>query len=315
MSKYRGQRAVVADALVRMAECYQQLGDAESRKIYEQIVRDYADQTDAVALARAQLGSDAPVSKNDIVTRRVWIAPPKADFYGPVSPNGRYIPYVDWAMDGDLFLHDLKTGTNRRLTNTANDRAGTPRSEIQYAEEYSFSRDGKQLVYSWFKDGRYELRLVSLQGTGIPQFRRLFDNEDIKWIGPYDWSPDGKSFAVRLQRTDRNAQIGLVAVQDGSLRVLKSMDWRSSLSPMFFSPDGRYLAYDFPTSATSDQRDVFILAVDGSREIPAVVHSSQDAVMGWSPDGKRLLLKAIEAARRVFGHCRSRMEESRDRPS
>jgi TolA-binding protein len=57
VSKYKSDRAVVATALVRMAECYQKMGDAEARKIYEQVVRDYADQKDAVAEARVRLGS------------------------------------------------------------------------------------------------------------------------------------------------------------------------------------------------------------------------------------------------------------------
>ena len=52
-----GNRAVAAQALVRMAECYQKLGDSESRKIYEQIVRDYTDQKDAVTVAKAHLGA------------------------------------------------------------------------------------------------------------------------------------------------------------------------------------------------------------------------------------------------------------------
>src|SRR5690348_7195450 len=47
-------RALAAQALVRMADCYQKLGDSESRKIYEQIVRDYADQKEAVATARVR---------------------------------------------------------------------------------------------------------------------------------------------------------------------------------------------------------------------------------------------------------------------
>src|SRR5438045_3649713 len=33
-------RALKAQALVRMAECYQKLGDVESRTIYEQVVRE-----------------------------------------------------------------------------------------------------------------------------------------------------------------------------------------------------------------------------------------------------------------------------------
>ena len=103
-----------------------------------------------------------------------------------------------------------------------------------------------------------------------------------------DWSADGKWLAVQLVRKDKTAQIGLVGVTDGSLRVLKSVDGRGS-SKLFFSPDSKYLAYDLPTTDTGNRRDVFILSIDGSREIPAVVHPSHDVLMGWSPDGKHLL--------------------------
>jgi Tol biopolymer transport system component len=75
---------------------------------------------------------------------------------------------------------------------------------------------------------------------------------------------------------------------DGSLRVLKSVDWRKS-SKVLFSPDGKYLAFDLFAGDNAAQRDVFIMATDGSREIPAVVDPANDTVMGWSPDGKYLL--------------------------
>jgi Tol biopolymer transport system component len=58
---------------------------------------------------------------------------------------------------------------------------------------------------------------------------------------------------------------------------------------MFFSPDGQRLAFDLPAGDAVTQRDIFVLAVDGSREFAAVVHPARDTVMGWSPDGTRLL--------------------------
>jgi Tol biopolymer transport system component len=284
-------RALAAKALVQLAACYEKLGNLESRRIYERVLREYADQKEAVATARARLGGDAAARNLGPATRRMWTLPPRGEIYsGTVTHDGRYVAFVDWAPEhhGDLFLHDLMTGASRRLTNTAG--PGSPSPDDQFAEEYSISRDGKQLAYTWFdgKKDRYELRIIDLQGTGIPQFRRLFDNEDIFWIAPYDWSPDGKSLAVSLHRRDRSAQIGLVTVPEGSLRVLKSVDWRGP-SKMFFSADGRYLAYDIPARETSVQRDVFLLAIDGSSEIPAVAHAANDELMGWSPDGKRLL--------------------------
>jgi hypothetical protein len=58
---------------------------------------------------------------------------------------------------------------------------------------------------------------------------------------------------------------------------------------MFFSPDGVYLAYDLPSSDAPSLRDIFVMSVDGSREIPAVVDPNQDLLLGWSPDGGQLL--------------------------
>ncbi len=282
-------RRVAAQALIRMAECHQKLGDTESRKIYERVLREYADQKEAVATARARLGSTAAAHGGGISVRQVWTLPPQGDIFGTVSPDGRYVPYVAWAEYGDLFLHDLVTGRDRRLTNTANDgKPGVGNSQEQYAEEYAFSRNGKQLVYSWLNGGRYELRIVDLPGSGVPAFRKLFDHEDVSWIGPCDWSPDGKWISVQLQRKDKSAQLGLVSASDGSLRVLKSVDWRGA-NGAFFSADSKYVAYDLPATETSQQRDIFMLAIDGSRESPAVAHPSEDAVLGWSPDGRRLL--------------------------
>jgi hypothetical protein len=35
---------MAAKALIRMAECYQRLGDAQARKVYERVLVEYADQ-------------------------------------------------------------------------------------------------------------------------------------------------------------------------------------------------------------------------------------------------------------------------------
>ena len=67
-------RTLAAQALVLMAECYQKLGDVQARKIFEQVVRDYADQTDSAKIARARLGSVA-ARNTGITTRQVWTGP------------------------------------------------------------------------------------------------------------------------------------------------------------------------------------------------------------------------------------------------
>jgi len=291
VAEAKADRATAAKALVRMAECYQKLGDVESRKIYEWVLRDYADQREPAKQAQIQLAALRPkgTANAGIVNRRVWTLPEGGDIFGSVSPDGRYLPYVNWRKFGDLYLHDLVTGNDRQLTTGGNDgKPGVGKSESQYAEEYAFSRDGKQLVYSWFRGDRYDLRIVNLDGQGLPQFRRILDNEDVDWIGPHDWSPDGKWIAVSLHRQDKSAQIGVVSAQDGTLRILKSVDWRGP-TRMNFSADGRFVAYDLPASESGQQRDIFLIAVDGSRETGAVIHASNDQLLGWTPDGTRLL--------------------------
>jgi Tol biopolymer transport system component len=277
-------RALAAEALVRMAECYQKLGDSESQKIYERLVRDYGDQKEPAALARLRLGATGSVArvKGD---RAVWSGP-DADGFGTISPDGRTLTYTDW-ITGGLVLRDLATGTDHRLTAGTYDDGGS----TQFS---AISKDGKQLAYQWMDsklpadERRYELRVAKLQGTSMSESRRLFDNEEVRSAAPYDWSPDGKWIAVHIGRRDLTGQIGLVAVQDGSLRILKSVDWKGP-TKIFFSPDSKYLAYDLMVADKSDERHVHVMAVDGTRETTVVADTSHNIIMGWSPDGQHLL--------------------------
>jgi Tol biopolymer transport system component len=278
-----GTRALAAQALVRMAECYQKLGDAEATVIFERVVSDYGDQKEAVAIARLHLRrSDGAASRSSMAHRRVLTLPPVADLGSvSVSRDGRLLTYTDWERNGDLFLHEFETTHERRLT----DRT----QANQWAETSAISHDNKRVAYAWCcPTSRYELRIAPLDRT-VPQSQVLYTNEDVVWIQPFDWSPDGKWIAVQLERRDRTRQLGLVSSDDGSLRVLKSSEWRGA-SQLSFSPDGRYVGFDAPVGETTQgQRDVFMLAVDGSQEVAAVVNPSDDTMMGWSPDGRHLL--------------------------
>ena len=284
-------RTMAVRALLRMAECYQKLGDAEARTIYERIVREFSDQTEQVALARTRLGrgerSDGPRA---IALRKVWTDDTPevagAGWDGSISADGRYMTYVG-NFNTALILRDLTSGTLRRLT-----PGGYP-GPSPYGGIYqsAISKDGAQVAFNSCTDKPQticEIRVASLQGTGVPVSRRLFGGDDVQYIAPKAWSPDGKWLAVSLRREDRTAQIGLIGVSDGTLRVLKSVDWRGP-TRMFFSPDGRDVAFDLPVNDDSWERDVFVLAVDGSHEVPAVVHPGNDIVMGWAPDGTHLL--------------------------
>ena len=279
-------RAIAARALVRMAGCHQKLGDAQAKAIYEQVARDYADQKDAVAIARAYLRG-----ANGLATvrgdRAVWTGS-KVDMFGRVSPDGTFITYVDWGGAGNLMLHDLATGADRPLT-----AYDTSKPYSEFAEFSTISANGKEVVYSWFnQQGRRELRRIVVNGARIPEPRVLYTTgEDVSFISPYDWSADGKWIAVSIARKDGTGQIALVGADDGSFRVLRTVRWKGP-ARIFFSRDSRYIAYDLPASEKAGQHDVFVMAIAAAREVPAVVHPANDALVGWSPDGRQLLFSS-----------------------
>ena len=275
-------RALSAQALLRMAGCHQQLGDAEAQRIYGQIIRDYRDQTDVVAQARARLtANDGEPARGDRMAKG---GPDTPWSDGRVSPDGRYISYISYGGPHGLnmMLFDLVAKTEQAITH-ADWNGGAAGSS-------AFSPDGKQLAFAWntyAPPSALQLRVATLNRTGEPQIRTLFTSDE-NALQPADWSPDGQTLAVLILRRDRTKQIGILDL-DGSLRVLKTIEnWRA-VNRMFFSPDGRYLAYDMPTSDTEKTgRDLFIIAVDAGGE--TVVHDpADDAVMGWTPDGRHLL--------------------------
>jgi Tol biopolymer transport system component len=220
------------------------------------------------------------------VNRQLWTGE-KVDPSGTVSSDGRLLSFTDWKT-GDLSLHDLTTGQDRRLTNK-----GTWDDSQEFASRSAISRDGKRVAYGWGatvtgssnKHPFFEVRLIDVAG-GKP--RVLTALPDVEFADVNDWSPDDRWLAVQLTMAGGTGQISLVSATDGSVRVLKSTDWRGP-TRIAFSPDGKYLAYDLPVNGETDQRDVCVMAVDGSRDVPAVSHLSGNRLLGWYPDGKYLM--------------------------
>jgi Tol biopolymer transport system component len=273
----RPDRTIAAKALIRMAECYQKLGNAESQKIYERLVREFTDQPEA-ATARTRLRATGP----DTVAGVILKALPRSDgLPGTVSPDGRYMSFTNWD-DGKLYVRDLRAGTDRALTRTNDFNIGlsaiSPDATLVAFQSYGGGCDGKRI--------RGALCVVSSVGNTPP--KTIVESEEIREIAPMAWSPDGRTIAVSLRREDRTAQVGLVTVADGSVRVLQTVDWRGP-NRIFFSPDGGDLVFDLPSSDNNEDRFITMVAVDGSRAVTPVEHSSRNIAMGFTPDGPHLL--------------------------
>jgi Tol biopolymer transport system component len=212
-----------------------------------------------------------------MVVRRVWGGPDVNG--GAVSPDGRYLVFVDGA--GDLAVREVSTGQVRRLTEDAN-------WMNQWAEGAVVSPDGEQIAYMWYRDGQehpYELRLIEWDGGSS---RVLFAGESFQWYGTAAWSPDGEQLLVSGSGDDETYRLALVSVSDGSTRTLKETGRRWPVEESF-SPDGRFIVYDLPERANSEERDIFVLDVESGAEEPLVQHPANDFLLGWAPDGENVL--------------------------
>ncbi len=209
--------------------------------------------------------------------RPVWTEP-GANVQGAPSLDGRFLSCMDPAS-GDLALRDLSNGAMRRLT------------ERKTAGEFAYfsviSPDNRSVAYAWFNEsGFYDLRAASADGSAPP--RILYRNEEAGFVQPSAFSPDGKQILTLLFRRDNTSQIALVGTADGSLRVLKSLNWVYP-KKMDFSPDGKYIVYDTFAADGAEQRDIFVLAADGSSERRLVEHPANDLFPVWVRDGTRVL--------------------------
>lgn len=241
--------------------------------------RDHLKQAVAVAEeARDAPGEIAQADTSKLVTRRIW-AGPQVDPLGTPSADGRFLSHVDWST-GDLAVRDLTTGTSRRLTSK-----GSWFESSEFALFSNFSPDGRRILYQWFNsEFEFDLRVVDVEG-GSP--RVVYRNPQVEYPIA-SWFPDGERLLAVLSLVNRSNQIAVLSPRDGGARVLRTFDWRYPNRAQV-SPDGRWIAYDFPPREDHPQRDVYVLAADGTREIQ-LSHPANDEVVGWMPDGRHLAM-------------------------
>lgn len=223
-----------------------------------------------------------------VETRRLWSGDALDFATGDISPDGRYFSDVNWAS-GDLSLVNLETGETKDLTGHGYDAGG-------YAWTSAFSSDGNRLAVAWYRDelNSHELLVMNVDGTKasvlVPADPARF------YVEPLDWSPTNEEILAAVQQADRTWRLELVRVADGSMRMLKTLGWQApggghdqAYPDADFSPDGRFVAYDYPPDREDPARDIYAVAVDGSREHRLVSGPGSDRLLGWVPDGSGIL--------------------------
>jgi Tol biopolymer transport system component len=286
-------RQLAAKALLHLAQCYEKQGDAEARKLYERVVRDFGDQKDPAETARtrlAALGRAGAIGQpSGITLRKVW-ALDHGWLQGSPSPDGRYHSFLDFDT-GDLALRDLVTGQNRRITNK-----GSWKDSKECAEASVISGDGKQIAYAWYnKEKFYELRVSGIDGSNPRTVYR--DKEVGHWLEPYQWTADGKQILAVVMRSKKEWQCVFIPAAGGPVRVIDTPSkgpWHPSLSP-----DGRFLVYG-AWRVNGRDSDIFLLSLEGGQEVPLVRSPAEDINPVWTPTGDKVLFVSDRTGTRGF---------------
>jgi Tol biopolymer transport system component len=283
--KFKSDHAVAANALMHMADCYQKLGNAEAKKIYEQIVRDFKDQKDAVAMATAALGG----AGSTLTTRRIPVATRNetVDFsVNNLTSDGQWMGGTDW-KNGDLILVSVATGEIKRMVSAATNK---PNNCCDlWGETPVVSPDKKQIAYWWFDYA---------DSKGVPDYDgelRIMPNEPgakpsakYKNAYPVAWSPDGKSILVNLNVDENNrGEIAWLSVNDGTVRKVKTIEpWRK-LARLSLSPDGLFIAYAAPVRQGAPETNIYIMTRDGIQT--DLIQGDINDQPVWSSDGSHIL--------------------------
>jgi Tol biopolymer transport system component len=298
LAEFPGNRPLAAKAQLHLGLCYEKLGLKQAQEAFQKVVENYPEQSEAVKAAQAKLAlllkAQTPAAKGDkeFHLSQVWSGSGAVDTSGAVSPDGRYLSFVDWET-GDLAIRELATATNRRLTNK-----GSWTQSPEFALFSKWSPDSRRIVYQWYnKDEVYELRVINIKESTPRVLYRNRKKED--YVQAFDWSPDGKHvlaafFGGPAPIDGKEIQLGLVSAEDGSVKIIKTHFEPRSGSPepwgFAFSPDGKYIAYDTsPAGQMTGERNIFLITSDGNLEIPLVEHPAGETVIGWTPDGQGLL--------------------------
>ena len=216
------------------------------------------------------------------VARRVWHGPAVGPTLRPAS-NGRHVAYID-PVTGDIALHDLADGSDRRLTNDA-----ASMTTGDFYDAPIASPDGHRVAYARWSGvtDRFELGVLDDAGRRL---QTITTDATSAPMLPLLWSPDGQRLGVALSRHDGTTDLGVIdltgklVVVPGGSRLLRSG------GALQFARNANTLLADVRQRAEpSDSFDVIAVDVASGRSSPVVTHTADDRLAGLTPDGSVLL--------------------------
>jgi Tol biopolymer transport system component len=269
--EFPGDKKIAGKAQLQIGMCYEKLGKEEAIKAYELVLKNFADQPELVAAARARIAALQIAEPIGPVVEKL----PKVMEVPTFSADGTKIAGIDWAVPGqNISVYDYTTGKQTAIT----DFEWTGKnSGITYYP--CFSTNGKEVAYWCQSESGNELRVSTLDGKARTLYRRSGEGT----IVPLDWLPDGSAIVVLKPESAKSFTLGLVPSQGGDLKTLRKLERPTRAS---VSPDGRFIAIAEGTPGGTN--DIKVMTVKGELVGNLTVHPASDGAACWSPDGKHI---------------------------
>jgi Tol biopolymer transport system component len=222
----------------------------------------------AVAWIRARTGAAAlslPASRQ-VTAAPGWETDPA------LSPDGTLIAYVsDESGQPDLWVIDARGGNALRLT----DDAAADRNP-------AWMPDGSAVIFESERSGRAAIwRVPRLGGAAtlvLPHGCDPAISRDGRTIAYAD-NPPGGALRIAVAPLQRPDEARFLTADDTGL-------W-SHRHPAF-SPDGRTICY-------SDERDLWLVPVEGGKRRHLTTHGVVDVEPAWSPDGRWVYFASVRS--------------------
>ena len=186
-----------------------------------------------------------------------------------LSPDGRQlVADIQGTANGDIFLIDSTSGDRRQFT---------------FSEAFDFSPvwspEGDRVAYI-SEDVRSTIDVQNVsEGGGITSLHTGQEDSDL-WVS--SWSPDGE-WLLFVEAPEGQGDVYALNVEDPENIVSIAVTSAAEEYPQF-SPDGRWIAYQFDNAGQPEVRVVAFPEVGR----PQTVSSLGGEVPRWSPAGDEL---------------------------
>ncbi len=188
------------------------------------------------------------------------------DDYAHWAPAGRRVVFqrttipTEGRPDADIWMIDVETGEETRLTDTPEDWDSTP----------SFAADGSSVLFESNRDGDFDIYRLDIETMSVVQ---LTDEHGIDTEAKE--SPDGTRIAFSSVR-DGDFELYVMGADGGNVRPLTDNDTEDRCPQ--WSPDGKRLSF---YSERDGDREIYVMDADGSGAQRLTDSPGNDEVPDW----------------------------------